>query len=224
MRKKSNFKKDIYVGIITGIISTLVISWFINPLTDLIFPKILALSESVYIPFADSLYRKAATFTVERTSLLNYVNTSTCAMMAAILFCYLCLLTKYKIQDQLDEINDLLNPTTHMSSDEMLRSLKENKKYLHAKQKTYRKLSIMQIISTICLCLIILFSEMIQIFGSSISANTRANIEIVAPYISDQEYKQLKSDFFTIKSKSDYDNLQKALNMISEEHQLDLKE
>ena len=65
---------------------------------------------------------------------------------------------------------------------------------------------------------------MIQIFGSSISANTRANIEIVAPYISDQEYKQLKSDFFTIKSKSDYDNLQKALNMISEEHQLDLKE
>ena len=69
-----------------------------------------------------------------------------------------------------------------------------------------------------------IFCEMTQIYEVSLSTKARTNIEIVAPYISDQEYKQLKSDFFTIKNKSDYDNLQNTLNMISDEHSLDLKE
>ena len=59
---------------------------------------------------------------------------------------------------------------------------------------------------------------------ASISTVTRTNIEIVSPYISDQEYKQLKSDFFLIKTKDDYDNLQKELEIISENNQVDLKE
>lgn len=65
---------------------------------------------------------------------------------------------------------------------------------------------------------------MFQIYVSSISSKTLNRIDIAAPYISDQEYKQLKSDFLMIENKSDYDDLQKNINTIFEENQLDLKE
>ena len=49
------------------------------------------------------------------------------------------------------------------------------------------------------------------------------NIEIVSPYISDVEYRQLKSEFHTIKSRGDYEDLAKSLKHIADSHSIDLK-
>ena len=49
------------------------------------------------------------------------------------------------------------------------------------------------------------------------------NIEIVSPYISDVEYRQLKSEFHTIKSRDDYEDLAKSLKHIADSHSIDLK-
>lgn len=111
-----------------------------------------------------------------------------------------------------------------MSSNQRLQSLKEDKRYFQKTLKLYKKLSTAYLVSILLTCIMILFSEMAQIYEASISTVTRTNIEIVSPYISDQEYKQLKSDFFLIKTKDDYDNLQKELEIISENNQVDLKE
>ena len=51
VKKTSKFTKDILTGIITGIVSTLIISWFITPLTNLIFPKVIVFLENISMPF-----------------------------------------------------------------------------------------------------------------------------------------------------------------------------
>lgn len=58
---------------------------------------------------------------------------------------------------------------------------------------------------------------------SVVARNTTNNIEIVAPYITDDEYKQLRSDFFQIDSKADYDNLINKISAIAEKKHLQLK-
>lgn len=49
---------------------------------------------------------------------------------------------------------------------------------------------------------------------------TLRDIEVVAPYISDIEYKTLKSAFYRIDSKEDYLNLTNQIQMIMDEYEL----
>lgn len=63
------------------------------------------------------------------------------------------------------------------------------------------------------------------IFTFKISCDVTANsinrnIEIVAPYISDIEYKSLKSDFYSIDTKNDFETLQNSISKIMEENNL----
>lgn len=50
------------------------------------------------------------------------------------------------------------------------------------------------------------------------------NIDIVSPYISDSEYKKLKSDFHSINDSDDYFSLLSRLNAIADKNSIKLKE
>lgn len=61
------------------------------------------------------------------------------------------------------------------------------------------------------------------LFINECKTTSLCNIEIVSPYISDVEYKQLKSTFYSIQTKDDYINFTEAINKIGEQYSLDLK-
>lgn len=50
------------------------------------------------------------------------------------------------------------------------------------------------------------------------------NLEIICPYISDLEYKELKSSFYSIQTKEDYEAFTNAIKEIGEKYSLNLKE
>lgn len=50
--------------------------------------------------------------------------------------------------------------------------------------------------------------------------STLRDIDIVSPYISDQEYNQLRSDFYSMDSKADYVSLRSAIDQIIESEEL----
>lgn len=52
---------------------------------------------------------------------------------------------------------------------------------------------------------------------------TTNNIEIVSPYITDNEYKMLKSSFHSMKCRNDYEELINSLDNISEKYDIELK-
>ncbi len=72
-------------------------------------------------------------------------------------------------------------------------------------------------------CMFLLFIYAQNSFVQNRAVSLSNNIEIVAPYISDFDYKKLKSDFHLIHSKSDYDRIEASLEEIAIEHSLTLK-
>lgn len=76
----------------------------------------------------------------------------------------------------------------------------------------------------ICYILIFSYTFLVTSIAYLTSRNTLINIEIVAPYISDVKYKQLKSDFYQIDSKEDFDTLTCVINEIATQHDLHLQE
>lgn len=58
---------------------------------------------------------------------------------------------------------------------------------------------------------------------TSTATITLNNIEIVAPYISDMEYKTIKSQFYSMQSENDYITITTRLEEIAEENNIRLK-
>ena len=62
-----------------------------------------------------------------------------------------------------------------------------------------------------------------QVFIHNAITVTMNNIEIVSPYIPDENYKMLKSEFHSINSFVDYENLESKLSKIADDNNLRLK-
>ena len=71
----------------------------------------------------------------------------------------------------------------------------------------------------------IFFLMQIVLLGSAkdLTDSTMQNIEIVAPYVDELEYKQLKSKFLQMNSYSDFSEISNRLNQISQENNIKLK-
>lgn len=62
-----------------------------------------------------------------------------------------------------------------------------------------------------------------QISLDNLHRTTLREIEIISPYISENEYRQLKSDFYSIENKNDYDSLLREIQRIADENLINLK-
>lgn len=86
-------------------------------------------------------------------------------------------------------------------------------------KKTYIFEVIILVISSVTLVLTVSMVSYIKTTATSLTNN----IEIVSPYISDLDYKHLKSDFYSMSSRNDYNTLTETLNEIAIAHGLSLK-
>ena len=89
--------------------------------------------------------------------------------------------------------------------------------------KRIKKSFIFLYITTAILCLCSVYEIGEAFYVNTLTTNTLANIEIISPHISDIEYKQLKSNFYSIESKADYDALMKSISNIANNNHLQLK-
>ena len=78
-------------------------------------------------------------------------------------------------------------------------------------------------ISCIVLYALFLLFVLTTNFVNLTITRTTNNIEILAPYISDQDYKILKSNFHSISSRSDFDSLTNLLNKYATNVGVELK-
>ena len=53
--------------------------------------------------------------------------------------------------------------------------------------------------------------------------NLTINMEIISPLLSDQDYKQLRANFYSIDSKKDYDDFTNHLEAIANENNITLR-
>lgn len=91
-----------------------------------------------------------------------------------------------------------------------------NIKYI---QKIFSRIPLFVGLFLVCFLSINTFID-IQI--SNTAHYTLQNIEIVSPYISEQDYKLLKSDFYSMQNMDDFNSLNQKLNSIADEYSLHL--
>lgn len=77
---------------------------------------------------------------------------------------------------------------------------------------------------TILLTLFFLYRAGNIIFINKCKTTSLCNLEIVCPYVSDLEYKKLRSSFYSIQNKEDYEAFTNTIKKIGEMYSLNLKE
>lgn len=68
---KNFFKKDMIIGVWAGIISTLMVMWFIEPITNWFFPKMINILTFINASFSDFIYREIPYATTARSNELT---------------------------------------------------------------------------------------------------------------------------------------------------------
>lgn len=226
MKKDKKLTYDMLIGIATGIISALILSWVITPLSNCIFPKLLQIANKFSGTFVDFVYKKIAHITPESSISTNLLFTFITFTYVLWIIYYISIHIKHRFYDLSDEtVYTLHENEAKEKGEESVNISLENK--INNSKKIKQRAKRFHILLSLSLLFVFLngcLSTMFQIYLSEVSSKALTRIEIAAPYISDQEYKQLKSNFYAIESKSDYDNLQRSLSNIFEENHLNLEE
>ena len=204
---KKLLKKDMTIGITAGIISTLLVMWFIQPITNWFFPKMINILTFLNASFSDFIYREIpyATTTRSNESAILFSFTTAYIFLLLLFFLTYSLAKVYKILS--------IDTDTSSSKDEIVFTEKKNP-------------IISFIISYALFAFLIIFCVFItckDLYIKEKASDLTINMEIISPLLSYQDYKQLRANFYSIDSKKDYDDFTNHLEAIANENNITLR-
>lgn len=228
--KNKLFNKNNFSNWIIGAIIAVIITKVFDPLGEFLFSNILNIGGSFITYISNSTYSEISNGFSELSSsralyliYLLFVLFLTCT--------YSILFQKYKSRkNKLTQLFTSIDNTTQISEKSSIVESDNLKENIETTKKQVRKLSRSNnfsfMIDTIWFLSFFLLISFFNGQSSFIRNRTIAltnNIEIVSPYITDEEYKQLKSKFHSMETQSDYKALMKELEIIADEYSLKLK-
>lgn len=222
MKKTNSKNHDFVKNIISGIISTLIISWIISPITDFVFPKIISFANKFSLSLSNQIYSQVSKGSYEYISALNLTYSH---IIVLILFSSLTLsvyLGYLSLKDHISELEDLIydkEEEEEESDEEFIKSIQNDLRQQKKRLPFYKYLSIFFLFF---IFVTTTFTTMKQIYILGLSTKATVNIEIVSPYITDIEYKQLKSSFHLIKTQDDYEKLLDKIQDIADANEINL--
>lgn len=227
--KLNNYvNKPVLIGAVVGIILTFFLEKIFNPICEAFYSFVLQVGDHFLISFSNSTYREIARGSTEQASYaLLYISILTLGFLLVIIkstidFTYQK--TVSNIESSERKIYVFEHPEDESSDETQIALTKtdidEFKNHLFAQKKHLRKLRIViiTILYVLYLFIVVVYCRQIYIHEKTVTAIN--NIEILAPYMSDQQYKQFKSEFYLIQNKQDYDSLLTALKDIASEENI----
>lgn len=217
-------KKEKINQVITLILIPLLITalWekLLGPLFDIFINWLSAFGGEFMQSFIDLIYTYVATGRPVDTSRYLFM------ILASFILLELTRISSKSIKSYKNLVtrqNELTNPTEN-------KPMVPAKKELTNSEKVDDLVKHVRIYSWFCMTISICYWVMYFIFMTSVGyinntiTKLTNNIEIVAPYIEDSEYKLLKSSFYSMDSSDDYHSLVTELNRIAEINGIKLKE
>ena len=241
MEKIEKLKKYILPAI-PAFVLTFVFSKVLNPVLEILYSSFLKLGSFFIKSFSDSTYKTISHGYSELPSLWNLYFLTIILMMILFVF---YMLREFQFDKFLDSIRELKTKNndcikkitsateTNSISDEdenindILSELIETKNDLDNFEmnvnNSHKKRSFILKLVTAILLFIMIFLYAQQSFINTAITKALSNIEIVSPYISESEYRHLKSDFYSINNHEDYDLLFHTLEEIADANSINLK-
>ncbi|MCM1065739.1 MAG: hypothetical protein NC420_14995 [Eubacterium sp.] len=196
---KKIFKNPFLSTLLVGILATALWEKFISPFCTYIYIHISSLFETFMTSFSNDTYRSIAN---------GFNDSNSVYVILIILSSYLGLVTSFIIFPMFFKHQTNL---THKAENQTSKT----KKFFSS------KIIVILLFSIFVFCYIYIIGNII--FVTNCKTNSLCNLEIISPYISDEEYKQLKSTFYCIETKVDYINFTTIINEIGEKYSLNLK-
>lgn len=226
------FKKYIISAIAAAVLS-FIIGKLINPALEIFYSYFLKIGTFFLKSFSDSVYKEISNGFSEQSSLLLL---SIVLSMSAGISLGAVIQLEYVKKKTFKRINDLKSEQVlkqqnssenEVPKEKLEDSLTLNKKTrLNKLETAFQKIAkpsrFSELILIFCICSLFFFYARCLFINNAITKATN-NIEIVSPYITDIEYKQLKSDFYSIKNRDDYNALMDTLADIADANSITLK-
>ena len=213
---KKLLKKDMTIGITAGIISTLLVTWFIQLITNWFFPKMINILTFLNASFSDFIYREIpyATTTRSNESALLFSFTTAYIFLLLLFFLTYSLAKVYKILS--------IDTDTSSSKDEIVFTEKKNPiiSFIKLHNEIFFQISYALFAFLIIFCVFITCKDL---YIKEKASDLTINMEIISPLLSDQDYKQLRANFYSIDSKKDYDDFTNHLEAIANENNITLR-
>lgn len=227
---KNNINPSVIKGAVIGVILTFFLSKIFDPICEVIYTGILAIGDFFLSSCSNATYKAIAKGLSEQASyvLLYIVFTGLIILLTYMYldFKNLCKNAIKELDTQEQKLNllDRSKPVSNTVSEEATEETKiVALKEQISKDKKSIKNSQLVVYPILCfsfalICL--LYGRQVFIREKVVSAVN--GMEILAPYISDQQYKHLKSDFHLIQNKQDYDSLLRTLDNIAFNNNVEL--
>jgi len=192
----SDLKKGIYVSIIAAILVMI----FIQPLLNLIWRGIWLISNNYYEHLITDIYRNAA---------LGHRNYIEVKFSLIIFSAFIGILT------------GLLFGTIYLKIRTRGHEKKEFQPSASSKSRVLFKMAFVSLFVGIC---IILFARDILLNLGDLQLNTsfEQRLTVLAPQISDREYKEFKAMWATMKSKRDFDKIVAKMELTAKREKVEL--
>lgn len=216
------FLKKALITIILSIIASALWENLISSLFSRFFSFVHNVFEHLGLSISNNIYSKISNGFNEEYSLYTYT-----LLILVVLLVILSTIvsSRSKLQKQIERI--IQDPSKDTSTPENFSNMQQEcddlKSQILEDIKVIKKSFIFLYITTAILCLCSVYEIGEAFYINTLTTNTIANIEIVSPHISDIEYKQLKSNFYSIESKADYDALMTSISNIANDNHLQLK-
>jgi len=241
-------KHSLISALLIGLLGSALWEWIVSPLSTVFFDYVLSLSGKLSIVISNVIYREISYGYHEQSSdlllclcisLLTSSNFLLCIDSQSI---YSSSLTDLRLMNRplitdsegfpidnsqndplADQDDSFIAPDHQQNFYGPIDDPYSIKKYVEDQFSHSKRLR------TICFGFLLPFSillivGMMQItYVNKTIATLTNNIEIISPYISDLEYKKLKSSFHMMDSREDYDLLCDSLNEIAVKNQIQLK-
>lgn len=213
------FNRNNLANWIIGGIIALIIAKIMEPIFANIFSFVLNLGGSFITYIENSTYREISYGYSEQSA------SSTFYLVYLSIYCFIGILFGDSIKGYLafkNKQKHFATPDTMTATeDAILSELSIQTKNKERKRINISYLFIFIFLASALILLMFFYGRSSFIRDKTIALTN--NIEIVSPYVSDIEYKQLKSKFHSIETQSDYEALIEELKSIAEEHSLKLK-
>lgn len=215
---KSFFTKHSTIAFILGALVTIILNDIFEPILKAFYSLVIYICTFFIKSFSDSIYKSISNgFSEKSSNLTLYLIILIISGIAAYFYAYLKQTINTTLKNISNKIEPVQNDNNHKNSKsdittEVIKSQKYVKKYFLSTK-----------ICIFCFLTVILFAYSKEVYINSYIVSITNNIEIVSPYISDLEYKQLKSSFHAMQNRSDYDKINEMLLEISKKNCLTLK-
>lgn len=214
---KNKIQNTLIGALIIGILGSAIWEKIISPLSSYIFFKISNIFSNMEQNFSDSLYRQISS----STSLNGFESVLSLIFFMLLLTCLILCKVNKRLKNLIMITKYGESYITYLEETDDDFSDYDDGKF--ALFKNSIAFLICMIILTFTLMISTLYMTGKITFIQKAKTNTLANIEIVSPYIEDIEYKTLKSNFYSISSEDDFNNLTNELQSIAEENNIKLK-